>query len=132
MRLVEIAAAFEEAAGIARTCHAAVTPCRIDYAPRPGTGSHAVEAPRGLLWHRYDIDAAGFVTAATIVPPTSQNLARIEADLRTFLPGLLELPDADAARRCEHLIRNYDPCISCAAHFLTLAVDRPPAGPYRP
>lgn len=132
VRLVEIAAAFEEAAEIARTCHAAVAPCRIDLAPRPGTGCHAVEAPRGLLWHRYDIDAAGLVTAATIVPPTSQNLARIEADLRAFVPGLLDLREPAAARRCEHLIRNYDPCISCAAHFLTLAVDRPPAGPCRP
>jgi coenzyme F420-reducing hydrogenase alpha subunit len=125
VRLVEIAAAFEEAAAIARTCHAAVAPCRIDFTPRAGTGSHAVEAPRGLLWHRYAIAADGLVAAATIVPPTSQNLARIEADLRAFIPGVLDLPEPAAARRCEHLIRNYDPCISCAAHFLRFAVDQP-------
>jgi coenzyme F420-reducing hydrogenase alpha subunit len=125
VRLVEIAAAFEEAARIARTCHATVAPCRSDVTPRAGTGCHAVEAPRGLLWHRYEIAADGLVAAATIVPPTSQNLARIEADLRAFVPTVLQFPEPEAARRCEHLIRTYDPCISCAAHFLRFAVESP-------
>jgi coenzyme F420-reducing hydrogenase alpha subunit len=67
----------------------------------------------------------GLVAAATIVPPTSQNLARIEADLRAFVPTVLQFPEPEAARRCEHLIRTYDPCISCAAHFLRFAVESP-------
>ena len=125
VRLVEIAAAFEEAAMLARSCHAPVAPCRIGFTPRPGAASHAVEAPRGLLHHRYELGADGLVAAAAIVPPTSQNLARIEADLRAFVPGLAQLPEAEAGRRCEHLIRNYDPCISCAAHFLRFAVEGP-------
>jgi len=58
------------------------------------------------------------------VPPTSQNQGQIEADLRGYLPQVLNFDDAEATRRCEHLIRNYDPCISCATHFLTLSVDR--------
>lgn len=132
VRLVEIAAAFEEAVQVARDRHAAAVPCRIDVRPRAGVGSYAVEAPRGLLYHRYEIGADGLIAKATIVPPTSQNLARIEADLLAFLPGILHLPEPEVARRCEHLIRTYDPCISCAAHFLTLAVERPPAGPCRP
>jgi len=127
VRLVEIAAAFEEAAEIVRGCRATIAPCRIESAARPGVGSHAVEAPRGLLWHRYEIGADGLVTAARIVPPTAQNLAGIEADLRAFVPGLLHLPATETALRCERLIRNYDPCISCAAHFLRFVVERPVA-----
>jgi sulfhydrogenase subunit alpha len=90
-----------------------------------GIGYGATEAPRGLLWHRYALDAHGRVSAARIVPPTSQNQARIEEDLRCSLQRFG--PDqTDSAIRfyCEKLIRNYDPCISCATHFLTLSTDR--------
>jgi sulfhydrogenase subunit alpha len=122
VRLLEIAAACEEAIAIVRACRAAVTPWRIDFQPRAGTGCHATEAPRGLLYHRYEIGPDGLIAAATIVPPTSQNQAQIEADLRGFLPGVLHLPEAEATARCEHLIRGYDPCISCATHFLQLGI----------
>ena len=61
------------------------------------------------------------------MPPTSQNQMQIEADLRAYLPSVLDCNDAEATRRCEHLIRNYDPCISCATHFLTLKIDRDPS-----
>jgi sulfhydrogenase subunit alpha len=132
-RAVEIMAAFEEALAIARSCRASVTPCRMPSAARAGTGCHATEAPRGLLYHRYEIGADGLVAKATIIPPTSQNQARIEADLRAYLPSLLESGDDpaslagrddEASLGCERLIRSYDPCISCATHFLTLHIDR--------
>ncbi len=123
-RAIEVAAAFEEALAIALACHASIAPCRVDYVPRAGTGCHATEAPRGLLFHHYEIADDGLIAAATIIPPTSQNQARIEADLRALLPGLLSLPDDEVAIRCEHLIRSYDPCISCATHFLRLHIDR--------
>ncbi|MER7674005.1 nickel-dependent hydrogenase large subunit [Kitasatospora sp. NPDC096128] len=92
--------------------------------PRAGSGFGATEAPRGLLYHRYDLDEAGIVQRAVIVPPTAQNQSAIEADLRAFVQPRLHLDDAELTRRCEQAIRNYDPCISCAAHFLTLTVDR--------
>ncbi|MFJ7912360.1 Ni/Fe hydrogenase subunit alpha [Kitasatospora sp. NPDC096204] len=92
--------------------------------PRAGTGYGATEAPRGLLYHRYDIDAEGIVRLAVIVPPTAQNQTAIEADLRSFIEPRLHLDDAELTRQCEQVIRSYDPCISCAAHFLTLTVDR--------
>jgi coenzyme F420-reducing hydrogenase alpha subunit len=76
------------------------------------------------LFHRYDVDPGGLVTAARIVPPTSQNQASIEDDLRGYLPEVLRLPDQEATARLEALIRCYDPCISCATHFLTLDVTR--------
>ncbi|HTN49630.1 MAG TPA: nickel-dependent hydrogenase large subunit [Burkholderiaceae bacterium] len=93
--------------------------------PRAGSGAWATEAPRGLLWHRYATDATGTITSARIVPPTSQNQARIEADLAASLTSLgLDRDDDTLRQRAETVIRNYDPCISCATHFLTLKVAR--------
>jgi coenzyme F420-reducing hydrogenase alpha subunit len=93
--------------------------------PRAGVGFGATEAPRGLLWHRYEIDSNGLVRAARIVPPTSQNQGRIESDLhRSLLNFGLHQADDALRLRAETVIRNYDPCISCATHFLKLDVDR--------
>jgi sulfhydrogenase subunit alpha len=126
-RSIELVAAFAEAIRIVRDCRAALTPCRIEFTPRPGIGCHATEAPRGLLYHRYEIGADGLIAAAKIVPPTSQNQGQIETELRAMLTEVLALDDAAATQRCEALIRNYDPCISCATHFLKLKIERPPA-----
>lgn len=93
-------------------------------APRAGVGYAATEAPRGLLYHRYGMDDAGTLTDAQIVPPTSQNQACLESDLIDFVGGFLDLPDDQLRHRCEQTIRNYDPCISCATHFLRLDIDR--------
>ena len=82
------------------------------------------EAPRGLLYHRYEIDEAGLVKAAVIVPPTSQNQAAIEDDLVRVVMADGGLDDAALTAMCERTIRNYDPCISCATHFLTVRVTR--------
>jgi coenzyme F420-reducing hydrogenase alpha subunit len=95
-----------------------------DVAPRAGAGSGATEAPRGVLFHRYALDADGTITAARIVPPTSQNQASIEHDLRRFVGERLHLDDEALTHQCEQAIRNYDPCISCATHFLALTVNR--------
>lgn len=92
--------------------------------PRAGVGYAATEAPRGLLYHRYGIDAQGTIQDAQIVPPTSQNQACLEEDLLDFVGGFLDLPDDDLRHRCEQTVRNYDPCISCATHFLRLEMDR--------
>jgi len=90
-----------------------------------GTGIAATEAPRGLLWHQYDLDNTGRIQNARIIPPTSQNQARIEEDLRNSLQQFGLEQDDDALRlHGETVIRNYDPCISCATHFLQLDVER--------
>ena len=94
--------------------------------PRPGVAAWATEAPRGLLFHRYEIGDDGLVAAATIVPPTSQNQAAIEADVAAFAPRVLELPMDAATHALEQLIRSYDPCISCATHFLDVSLERRP------
>ncbi len=123
-RAVELIHAYEEAIRIVKAYQAEATPGRVPCTPKAGEGCHATEAPRGLLYHRYRIGADGLIAQAKIVPPTSQNQGQIEADLRAFLPGVLGYDDTTATRRCEHLIRNYDPCISCATHFLRLQIDR--------
>lgn len=98
---------------------------RVSLKPRAGVGMGCTEAPRGMLWHRFETDETGLVNASRIVPPTSQNQARIEADLRTSLIKWgLDQPNDALRAYSEMLIRNYDPCISCSTHFLTLDVQR--------
>ncbi|CAM4207717.1 nickel-dependent hydrogenase large subunit [Vreelandella rituensis] len=93
--------------------------------PPAGVGYGATEAPRGLLWHRYELDEDGLIRNARIVPPTSQNQARIERDLQHSLMAFgLDKPDKELQLHCEQVIRNFDPCISCATHFLRLSTER--------
>jgi coenzyme F420-reducing hydrogenase alpha subunit len=96
----------------------------VDAEPRAGVGHGCTEAPRGILYHRYRLDAEGLIAEARIVPPTSQNQKTIENDLWSFVPQHLDLPEEELERRCEQAVRNYDPCISCATHFLKLTVER--------
>jgi coenzyme F420-reducing hydrogenase alpha subunit len=91
---------------------------------KEGEGAGASEAPRGLLYHRYIVDNQGMIRFAKITPPTAQNFAQMEADLWEFAPSVLNLSHEEATLACEHLVRSYDPCISCATHFLKLTVDR--------
>jgi len=119
-RGIELTYAFEEALRIIKN-YERRGPARIEYSPSNSWGAAATEAPRGLLYHRYEIDDAGKIQAADIVPPTSQNQGQIEADLRSDL--LREMASGNQDRsalelQCERLVRSYDPCISCATHFL--------------
>jgi coenzyme F420-reducing hydrogenase alpha subunit len=97
---------------------------RAQACARVSTGQAATEAPRGLLYHRYALDHDGLITSAKIVPPTSQNQKRIEEDLRHFVSGISTRPAEEITWKCEQAVRNYDPCISCATHFLHLHVER--------
>ena len=121
-RAIELVHATAEAAELIDGYRRPTQPA-VAWQPVAGTATWATEAPRGLLFHRYDVDEAGIVRKARIVPPTSQNQAAIEADLARFAPTVLDLPHAEATRKFEQLIRSYDPCISCAAHFLDLRVE---------
>jgi coenzyme F420-reducing hydrogenase alpha subunit len=122
-RAIELVHATAEAIDIVDAYVPPTMPA-VPWASRPGVAAWATEAPRGLLFHRYEIGADGLVAAAQIVPPTSQNQAAIEADIAAFAPRVLELPMDAATHALEQLIRSYDPCISCATHFLDLTVER--------
>ena len=129
VRAVELVVACEEALriidGWSDTVGAATEPA-VAVTPRAGIGHGATEAPRGVLYHRYRLDDDGTILDAEIVPPTSQNQSSIEADLRAFVAPRLHLDSEELTRQCEQAIRNYDPCISCATHFLDLTVDEEP------
>jgi coenzyme F420-reducing hydrogenase alpha subunit len=92
--------------------------------PRAGVGFAATEAPRGMLYHRYRLEAGGAIAEAVITPPTSQNQEMIEEDLKSLVGGFLDLPEEELRHRCEQTVRNHDPCISCSTHFLRLHIDR--------
>jgi coenzyme F420-reducing hydrogenase alpha subunit len=123
VRSVEILHACEEALRIIEDYEAPDAPA-VPFEPRAGTGYGCTEAPRGLLYHRYRLDADGTILDARIVPPTSQNQKCIEDDLRRFVERNSALAKDDLTLRCEQTVRNYDPCISCATHFLKLELDR--------
>ncbi len=125
VRAIEVAFACEEALRIIRGYSVPPTPFVAPPASIPeARGAAVTEAPRGTLYHRYEIAAGGLLRDAKIVPPTSQNQARIEVDLRHLIDADPARPDAELVSACERAIRNHDPCISCATHFLRLEVDR--------
>jgi coenzyme F420-reducing hydrogenase alpha subunit len=123
VRLVEIQQAFADAVALIEAFEPPAHPF-VAAPVRAGTGFGISEAPRGLLYHRYTLDHTGTITDAKIVPPTSQNQLAIEEDLLAQGEQLAALPLDVATRRAEQALRSYDPCISCATHFLTLKVER--------
>lgn len=123
VRSIEVLYAFDEAIRVIENWQKPDKPF-VEVEPRAGEGMAATEAPRGMLYHRYKIDESGAILQAKIVPPTSQNQKTIENDLWNFVPAHIDLPQEELTWKCEQAVRNYDPCISCATHFLKLHVDR--------
>ena len=123
VRAVELVTACEEALRLIESYDGLARPS-VEVRTRAGSGAGASEAPRGLLFHTYDVGDDGLIRSARIVPPTSQNQTVIEDDLRRVAQASLELSDEELAHRCERAVRNHDPCISCAAHFLDVEVTR--------
>lgn len=123
VRSLETVYAIDEAIRIIENYEKPDKPA-VEYEIKPGIGWGSTEAPRGILYHRYEIDEKGIIKTAKIVPPTAQNQGRIEEDLSNFIPQFLSLNDEDLTWKCEQAVRNYDPCISCATHFLKLEIER--------
>ena len=123
VRAVEVVYAVEEALRIIEAYRRPPRPV-VETESRPAVGHGVSEAPRGLLYHRYEIDRDGLIAGSVIVPPTAQNQGAIEDDLAKIVVAEGDLDDAELTTLCERAIRNYDPCISCSTHFLTLTVDR--------
>ena len=123
VRLVETTFAFDEAVRLIDQYEKFDPPAAV-FEPRMGIGIAATEAPRGMLYHRYRLADDGTILDAKIVPPTSQNLSRIEEDIRQFAGTHTDLSREELTWRCEQVVRNYDPCISCATHALRVELDR--------
>jgi len=122
VRSVEAVYAFQEAIRIIEQYEKPAKPA-VEIVPRAAIGFGASEAPRGTLYHRYRVGEDGMIGDAKIVPPTSQNQLTIENDLRLFVKANLDLPRDQLTWKCEQAVRNYDPCISCATHFVRLEFD---------
>ena len=122
VRSVETLYACDEALRIIREYEMPPEPA-LPLNVRAGTGYGCTEAPRGILYHRYSLDENGMILDAKIVPPTAQNQKMIEQDLTQLVTANLDLAKPDLAWRCEQAVRNYDPCISCATHFLKLEIE---------
>jgi coenzyme F420-reducing hydrogenase alpha subunit len=123
VRSVETLYACDEALRIIDTYEMPDKPA-VEIQPRAAVGHGCTEAPRGILYHRYRLDEDGVILDAKIVPPTSQNQKMIERDLGQLVPKYIKLPQDKLTWKCEQAIRNYDPCISCATHFLKLKIEQ--------
>jgi coenzyme F420-reducing hydrogenase alpha subunit len=123
VRAVEVVHALEESS---REIGEYEEPARpsVPYKAKAGVCYGVSEAPRGILYHSYAVNGRGQIERARIVPPTSQNQARMEDDVRLLVPRIMESDAEEARRLSEMAIRNYDPCISCATHFLKLDLER--------
>jgi coenzyme F420-reducing hydrogenase alpha subunit len=122
-RAIELVHVCDQALEIASNYHPQ-GPCRVEFNIVPGEGCGVSEAPRGVLYHRYVVDEQGLIRFARITPPTAQNFAQMEADLWKLAPSVVDLPQEKASLAFEHLLRSYDPCISCSVHFLKLKIYR--------
>jgi len=122
-RSIETLHACEESINIINDYEVPEKPA-IDLKPRAAASYGCTEAPRGICWHRYILDDNGTISAAGIVPPTSQNQKVIEKDLLQLVRKNGHLPDDKLTWMCEQAVRNYDPCISCSCHFLELKIER--------
>jgi coenzyme F420-reducing hydrogenase alpha subunit len=123
VRAVETLYAYDEALRILETYEPPAKPY-VEVRPKAGFGCGCTEAPRGILFHSYKLDAMGRIQTAHIAPPTAQNQKTIEQDLWQYAEAALDLPDDKLTWQLEQAIRNYDPCISCSTHFLKLTIER--------
>ena len=95
-------------------------------APAGATGIGVVEAPRGTLYHKVILGSDGKIASGEVVVPTGQNQINIERDIGVLVQSMLDKSDSAKATpdkskiafEIEKLIRAYDPCMSCASHFL--------------
>ena len=93
----------------------------VEVKPRRGMGVGATEAPRGVLYHCYELDDEGRVAKADIITPTAQNAANMEKYIKVSAERLLSIGEEELERPLELLVRAYDPCISCSVHLIKVA-----------
>jgi coenzyme F420-reducing hydrogenase alpha subunit len=99
---------------------AGITYERPKIQPKAGVGVGAVEAPRGILFHKYEFDEKGTCVRANLCIPTNQNHANIQDDFDAFVPQIINKEQDEIRLLMEMLVRSYDPCISCSTHYLNV------------
>ncbi|MCS7195659.1 MAG: Ni/Fe hydrogenase subunit alpha [Aquificaceae bacterium] len=123
VRMVEIIHALEKAKEVIKN-YKKLQRSKVEVKTRASEGFGVSEAPRGILWHHYAFDQEGRILSADIVPPTSQNQPAIELSLWEFIKGFENPTEETLKEFAEPMIRNFDPCISCATHFLRVEVKK--------
>ncbi|MEW6570423.1 MAG: Ni/Fe hydrogenase subunit alpha [Nitrospirota bacterium] len=88
----------------------------LDVRVREGSGTSVTEAPRGLLYHHYELNRLGVIEKADIVTPTAYNFLNIEESLEKLVMQNIDKPPEELSLLCEMLVRAYDPCFSCSVH----------------
>lgn len=83
---------------------------------KEGSGSAATEAPRGMLYHQYELNRRGIIERANIVTPTAHNFLSLEESLKKLVNENINKPVKELSLLCEMLVRAYDPCFSCSVH----------------
>jgi len=83
-----------------------------------GRGRAVIEAPRGILYHEYEIEN-GLIKFSNIVTPTVQNIPDIEHSIKTII-GKRNLNISEIKSESEFIVRCYDPCLSCSTHVISL------------
>ena len=97
-----------------------IKPEKPNVTPRAGEGAAGVEAPRGVLFHRYAFDDDGTCLKANLCIPTNQNHANIQKDMEALVPQIIDRDQDEIRLLLEMLVRAYDPCISCSVHNLNV------------
>jgi len=97
---------------------AGIKPETPQVVPKAGVGVGVVEAPRGILFHRYAFDDDGRCMSANICIPTNQNHGNIQKDFEALVPQITDRDQEEIRQMLEMLVRSYDPCISCSTHYL--------------
>jgi len=87
---------------------------------KEGKGVGVIEAPRGTLYHMVDLGKDGKVRYVNFIIPTAQNQIKMESDIKALIPTILKKSKHEIQHDVENLIRAYDPCMSCASHFLRI------------
>jgi coenzyme F420-reducing hydrogenase alpha subunit len=110
--------AYESREMIAELLDSDLTDFMAAYELKAGSGVGAIEAPRGILYHSFEIDDSGVIMGSNCVIPTGQNHANIQHDLLEFVPHLVAqgVDEGQISKQAQMLVRAYDPCISCSVH----------------
>ncbi|MCS7277384.1 MAG: Ni/Fe hydrogenase subunit alpha [Aquificaceae bacterium] len=121
IRIVEVVHSLERSLEIVKS-YKRPEETFVSVEPRASVGYGVSEAPRGILWHSYSFDQSGKILTADIVPPTSQNQTVMELTLWKYIKEVENLTEELLQSMGETMIRNFDPCISCATHFLRVTI----------
>lgn len=98
----------------------AIAEMPTSFTPKEATGIGIIEAPRGTLFHKVEINTEGKVVTSKVIVPTGQNQIGIERSIHDFVQANVDIPKEKLSDEIQKIIRAYDPCMSCATHFLKL------------